>query len=189
MAAVELRTPAAKVSWLPHAIVAGVLAVCVALYFQIQSATEDPGVRTPMHLVLPAGFTGNIKILYETPGAPEIPVVDGFRRLELGPANTRVVETSPGVFAMIHETSSAPEYGFALDKFERRTLAGGVETITPDQFRERKNGLEGDRREFFNDAREVEHRNRRLVEAGLKQPGGDPPLGRPYEILVLRDNL
>ena len=188
MSVAESTRPA-KLSFAPHVAVVLVLLACLAVYFKVRDATEPIGARTPVRFVLPAGFTGAVKVIYEVQGAPELPVVDGYRVVDIDPASALVVESVPGVFHMELRTSSPAEYGSARDIIERRTLDGGIERLSMQWVRDRKVGVEGDRKDFVNDAREVEARLAILAEEGRLAADGTVAGARPYEMLVLRDNL
>lgn len=163
----------AKHSWLPHILSAVILAGAFLFYLQITSNTVPPPERTPNRYVVPAVFSGNVKIVFGVEGAPELALDDeGYRVIEI--PRTGLLETSTPI-----------EYGHAEDLFLRRLPGGQMQELTPRYISDRKVGRLGDNKEFFRLATELEARDARYREEGLVDENGDNILGNPYEIFVV----
>jgi hypothetical protein len=172
-AAVTPDAPA-KHSWLPLLVTGIVLLLCAGIYLRIRAHTEDPGERMPTRFVFAPGVTGNIRINYEIDGAPPLPIVDGHRLVRV-PIGGRV------------DTSSPMLYGTAPDEYFREQPDGTLEPLDIHALALRKNGLAGDKNEFFSSTSELLTRDELLAAHGLLGPDGQPQLGPPYELLVIRD--
>ncbi len=168
--------PAAKQSWMPLVFTGIVFVIALLLVFKIQFAAVDPGQRTPNKFILPVDFPGKIKITYEVPDAPALNVVDGYRQIVVP------------VYGMI-ETSSSLETGYAEDVYMKLQPDGSMTELNSGYIRVHKNGLIGDRDEYFSSAKELEFRDKAMKEAGLVDEDGNNILGNPYELIEIRDDL
>jgi hypothetical protein len=156
-------------------LVAVVLFTALLVTLFVNFGSEDPR-RLPNRYILPEGFTGNIKIIYQVEGAPPLPLVDEHHIHEIPRSG-------------ILQTSSRPEYGFAVDEFLRRSADGGHERLNVQWLKRRINGLLGDRNEFFNSPKELVERDRLFAEEGHVDAEGNNILRNPYEIIVIRDDF
>lgn len=166
-----------KFSLLPAGLAVLFTALALVLYVQIMNNTESPGERVPNKYVLPQGFTGKIKVLYEVEDAPPLAMHEGYR----------VVEIPMSGYT---ETSSEMLYGTAEDLFVRKTAEGEMEELDIQYLKVRKNGLVGDDNEFYSTAKELENRDRILEQQGRLDENGNPKeLGPPYELIEIRDDF
>ncbi|MEQ8818902.1 MAG: hypothetical protein RLY93_01560 [Sumerlaeia bacterium] len=159
-------------------LVAGALAY---VFFVGLDPDRKPPRRAPMTFVLPAGFSGEIKVLYEVEGAPPLPVDEAGHVLLDIPPSGRL------------ETSSPLEYGQSADDlFLRELTGGGTEELNIGYLKRRVNGLEGDSKEFFHDPeQELPLRRQELEQQGRLDASGNviKPPARPYQIVVVRDDF
>lgn len=165
-----------KHSRLPIAVAVLVTLAGLAVVWQVQRATEKPPLREPNKYVLPAGFTGKIKIIYQVEGAPPLEVQDGYRVIDVPPSGQV-------------STSSEMLYGTAVDLFVRRLPEGGTEELTVMHLGLRKNGLVGDKNEFFESTEELARRDEDFARRGALDAEGRPILDKPYEMIIIRDEF
>jgi len=163
-----------KYSWVPLGIVAVVVVLGSLLLWQTQRGTERMEDRTPSRFVFVPQFTGKVKITYNVPDAPALRVEEGFR----------IVEVPASGFL---ETSSPLLYGTARDEFYRRRIDGGQDRLTVQHIRMRKNGITGDRNEYFDTARELDERDLWMQAMGFEYDESED--GLRYELLMVRDDF
>ena len=161
-----------RFSWIPLATALGVALAMVAVFVNFHRGTAPD--RTPNKYLLPAGFAGQVKILFESDGAEPLKTEDGYRILPINASGYL-------------ETSSEMLYGHAEDAFLRKMPEGGFEELSLQHLKVRKNGIEGDQREYFEDATlELPKRDAMFKAQGRVDANGENIPGRPYEIMVFR---
>lgn len=167
-----------KQSWVPMAAMALTVVLSLVVIWRLQVVAEPAPVRTNQRFVLPEAFAGPLRVYYGIEGAPPLPVEAGWRVLTI---------PRSGVL----ETSSPIEYGNGQDEVVRRTAAGELQTLEPERFVKRRIvGTSGDTNEWANHALELRSRDL-LIEAGnwKSQTTGASLVGKPYEILYIRDDF
>jgi len=168
-----------KASWLPLAVTLVVAIIVWILYLLMQAGTVEAPERTATRFILPAGFSGSVKVYYGVEGREPLPEQEGFRIVEVPPS---------GIVAI----SSEPLYGRALDQFVRLAddQTAEPETLGYHYVRDRKNGITGDNKEYFLRPEEMEQRDTELVRHGIIDPrDGTPKYGVPYELFTIRDDF
>lgn len=163
-----------KFSLVPLSVVLLITLAGIGMLLQIQRSTVDPGERIPNRYIFVPQFSGKVKITYNVPDAPELPVEDGVRIVEVPPSG-------------LLETSSPILYGTAHDEFYRRMMGGGEERLTVQHIKMRKNGITGDRNEFFTSPNELEERDRWMEMMGFEYD--DSEGGLRYELIEIRDDF
>ena len=167
-----------KYSWLPLLAMVTTLVLAGVVIWRLQVVSEPAPARTNQRFVLPEGFAGPLRVYYGVAGAPPLAVDDGWRVLNIPRSG-------------LLETSSPIEYGNGQDVVVRQTAAGEVEMLEPKHYVKRRMvGISGDTNEWANHALELNAREK-LIEAGnwKSQATGEPLVGKPYEILYIRDDF
>lgn len=166
-----------KRSWVPLIATVLTLGLTLLVIERLQQVAEPAPARTSQRFVLPEGFAGQLRVYYGIAGAPALPVEDGWRVITV-PRSGHV------------ETSSPIEYGNGQDLVVRHTADGALETLAPQTVKRRIVGISGDTHEWANHALELNTRDK-LVEAGnwTSQTNGESLIGKPYEILYIRDDF
>lgn len=166
-----------KHSWLPIVSAVLTLGLTLLLINALQQVAEPAPARTNQRFVLPEGFAGPLRVYYGISGAPALPVEEGWRVITV-PRSGHV------------ETSSPIEYGNGQDIVVRHMADGTLETLAPQTVKRRIVGISGDTHEWANHALEINTRDK-LIEAGnwTSQTNGESLVGKPYEILFIRDDF
>lgn len=166
-----------KHSWVPLVVTLMTLALALLVIWRLQVVADVQPARTNQRFVLPEGFSGALRVYYGIDGAPPLPVENGWRLIEVPRSG-------------IVETSSAIEYGKGLDVIVRRTPEGELATLEPQRVKRRIVGISGDTHEWANHALEIRSRDL-LIQAGNWKSAinGQSLVGKPYEILYIRDDF
>jgi hypothetical protein len=166
-----------KHSWWPIVAAFLTLGLTLVVINALQQVAEPAPVRTNQRFVLPEGFAGPLRVYYGITGAPPLPVENGWRVIKV-PRSGHV------------ETSSPIEYGNGQDVIVRYRADDTLETLAPQVVKRRVVGISGDTHEWANHALEINTRDK-LIEAGnwISQTNGESLVGKPYEILYIRDDF